>query len=447
MKTIAKGILTTLFLTLTIGFVFGQKGVEDGSRFGHGEDSIRCIKNLSLYREYVKQKNYELALGSWKIVYTECPKASKYIYIDGIKMIKSDIKKEEDAAQKEILLDSMIRIYNKRIKYYNEKGKVLGYKGVDFIKYSENTVENMQRGYDCLKESITLEKEKSGPAQLLTFMQASKVLFTANSIEGGQVVSDYGMVTEIIDNIIAKGGKKAPNMVKAKPSIDQIFETSGAASCEDLIPFYAKKFEETPEDTVFLKKSTDMLRATKCTESELFFEMAAKLNSLAPTAKLAYELAKLTNTNDKLEVATRYYKQAIELEVEDEQEAKYYLELGDVTRRLGNYSQARTYALNSIELDDASGYPYLLIGNIYAAASKSCSEEEYHQKAVYWAAVDKFIKAKSVDPELTEDANKFIEVYRPHFPDTETIFFNGDKEGGSYTVKCWINETTTVRAR
>ncbi len=447
MKTLAKGILTTLILTLTISFVFGQKGVEDGSRFGHGEDSIRCIKNLSLYREYARQKNYDLALDGWTIVYTECPKASKYIYIDGIKMIEDVIKKEKDAVKKEILVDSMMNIYDKRIKYFGEKGKVLGYKGVRFLKYKENTAENFKIGYDLLKQSIELEKTKSGPSELVTFMSTSKALFSAGEIEGGQVVSDYGMVSEIIDAIIAKGGKKGANMEKAKPSIDQTFESSGAASCEDLIPFYAKKFEQTPEDIEFLKKSTALLRSTKCTEEELFFTLVDQLNSLEPNAKLAYELAKLSNINEKLEDAAKYYKQAIELEVEDVQKAKYYLELGDVIRRLGNYSQARTYALNSAELDATSGYPYLLIGNIYAAASKSCGEEDFQQKAVYWAAVDKFIKAKTVDAGLTEDANKFIEAYRPHFPDNETIFFQGYKEGDKFTVGCWINEVTTVRAR
>ena len=129
------------------------------------------------------------------------------------------------------------------------------------------------------------------------------------------------------------------------------------------------------------------------------------------------------------------------------EKANYYLELGDITRRLGNYSQARTYALNSIELNPENGYPYLLIGNIYAASSKSCSEDKFEQKAVYWAAVDKFAKAKSIDPELAVDANKFIEAYRPHFPDTETIFFYGLKVGDTYTVECWINEKTTVRSR
>ena len=448
MKTLAKGILTTLFLILTI-VVFGQKGVEDGSRYGKGADSISCIKNYSLYREYVKQKNYDLALEPWQIVYMECPKGSIRFYIDGIKMIESTIKKTDDQAQKNILIDSMMRIYDKRIKYFGEKGKVLGDKGVDFIKYSEKTVENIQIGYDYLKESIQLEKNKSKAPKLLTFMQASNSLFKASALEGGQVVSDYGMVSEIADYVIINGKKEKDkkNMAKAKPSIDQIFENSGAANCDDLIPFYTVKFEKTPKDIEFLKKSISMLRSTKCTDTDFFIKLITKLNSLEPTAKLASELARQSNQKENLEEATRYYKQAIELEVEDVQKAKYYLELGDVARRLGDYPQARTYALKSIELDATSGYPYIIIGNIYAASSKSCGEEEFEQKAVYWAAVDKFVKAKSVDPELTDDANKFIEAYRPHFPDNETIFFQRLKEGAAYTVECWINEKTTVRSR
>lgn len=450
MKTIAKGFFTTLILTLTINFVFGQTGAETGTRFGSGADSIRCIKNYSLYRSNAKQRNFdEFTQNAWKIAYMECPKGSEYFYIDGVTMVKIAIRKEQDAAQKEVLIDSMMRIYDKRIKYFNKKGSVLGKKGVDFIKYSENTVENMQKGYEILKESINIEKNKSKAPQLLTFMQASNSLFQAGAIEAGDVVADFGLVVEIAEYVIENGKKEKDraNMSKAKPSIEQIFEDGGAANCDDLVPFYAKKFEETPENIEFLKKASGLLKSTKCTDSDLYFNMSVKLNSLEPTANLAYALARRINRNEKLNEATVYYKQAIDLQEDDLIKATYYLELGDVTRRLGDYAQARTYALKSIELDATSGYPYLLIGNIYAASSESCGEEKFHQKAVYWAAVDKFKKAKSVDPELAADANRFIEAYQPHFPDNETIFFYNYKQGDSYTVECWINEKTTVRAR
>jgi tetratricopeptide (TPR) repeat protein len=168
---------------------------------------------------------------------------------------------------------------------------------------------------------------------------------------------------------------------------------------------------------------------------------------LEPTADLAYALAERILKAEKYSEAANYYKQAIELEEDDLKKAVYYVKLGDITRRLGDNIQARSYALKSIELDATSGYPYLLIGNIYAAVSKECSDEEFHQKAVYWAAVDKFAKAKSVDPELAAEANRYIEAYKARFPDGETIFMYGFKVGDVYTVGCWINEKTTVRAR
>lgn len=445
MKTLAKGILTIFILTLTTIFVFGQKGVEDGSRFGHGEDSVRCIKNFSLYREYARQKNYNLALDYWIIVYNECPKASKYIYIDGIKMIEANIKSTTDQTEKNVLIDSMMRIYDKRIANYGQKGYVLGDKGVDFIQYSENTTENMQTAYNYLKESIELEKYNSRAAQLLTFMQASKSLFSVNALEGGQVVEDYGKISELCDYIISNQKKGWKNIERAKPSIDQVFETSGAATCDDLVPFYADKYAKTPEDIEFLKKSINMLRTTKCNEAKIFYTMIEKLNTLEATAELAYELAKINNQAEKLEVATKYYKQAIELEADNMQKARYYIELGEVTRRIGDYPLSRTYALNCLEIDPNNGYAYLLIGNLYAA-TKDCGENDFENKAVYWAAVDKFKKAKAVNPELTEDANKYIEAYEARFPRNENIFMYGHKLGATYTVGCWINEKTIVRA-
>lgn len=44
-------------LSLSATATFAQKGVEDGSRFGHGEDSLRCLQNISIYSEYVKTDN------------------------------------------------------------------------------------------------------------------------------------------------------------------------------------------------------------------------------------------------------------------------------------------------------------------------------------------------------------------------------------------------------
>ncbi|MBK8414597.1 MAG: hypothetical protein IPL22_08960 [Bacteroidetes bacterium] len=85
-----------------------------------------------------------------------------------------------------------------------------------------------------------------------------------------------------------------------------------------------------------------------------------------------------------------------------------------------------------------------MIGDIYASSSTGCPDE-FSGASVFWAAVDKYQKAKSVDPSLADEANRKIGTYTKYFPKKDDVFFNNLKVGDSYTVKCWINETTTIR--
>ena len=112
----------------------------------------------------------------------------------------------------------------------------------------------------------------------------------------------------------------------------------------------------------------------------------------------------------------------------------------------GNLSKGRDAARKAIQVDPTAGDPYIIIGTLYAESSKQFSGD-LESKAVFWAAVDKFQKAKQIDPSVTDRANELIRAYSQYFPPMETIFFNDYAEGQSYTVGGWINETTTIRAR
>ncbi|MFO7938882.1 MAG: tetratricopeptide repeat protein [Bacteroidales bacterium] len=446
MKTITNRIILIIVSLLLTSTAFAQKGIEDGSKYGHGEDSIRCIKNLSLYREYFKQGSMKYAEDHWKIVYNECPKATKRVFLDGEDILLAAINRAEEKEIKSQMVDSLMRLYDRRIKYYGQKEYVLARKGITFIRESENTLENMERGYDMLGEAIEAGKKGTAPAALITYMQTSKVLFSANKIEGTQVVGDFSKVSDIIDFQLTKKPENA-QLQKVKSAIDQVFETSGAANCKDLINLYEPKFANNKEDAEWLNKVYTLLDKTGCIDSEFYFTTATQLNTIEPSAELAHELARIKADKEKYEEAARYYKQAIELQNDNKKKASYYLELGDITyRKLGNHSQARTYALNAAELVENNGRAYMLIGHIYAS-TKSCGEDELGKAAIYWVAVDKFAKAKALDENLTDEANKYIQAYSQYFPDNETIFFHGFKEGDAYTVGCWINEKTTVRSR
>ena len=82
---------------------------------------------------------------------------------------------------------------------------------------------------------------------------------------------------------------------------------------------------------------------------------------------------------------------------------------------------------------------------MYVATAKECGNNDLTNKVAYWAAVDKYIKAKAVDPSVADIARTKINTFSQYFPATETIFFYDLKKGDTYKIDCWINETTKVR--
>ncbi len=441
--------LTTLFILLFSLYSLpslGQKGVEDGSKFGHGEDSIQCVRNFSLYSEYYKQDNFRDALPYWKIVFAECPLISSNIYLHGVRMYEDKLEKAQEREMKYSYLDTILMIYDQRIKYFGREGYVLGREGKEYLDIRRDNLEDVKKGYDMIKRSIALQNEKSQIDILVICMTASATLFEGGKLDGEKVIENYALISDILEKQIAKNPDDE-NRQRAKEAVDNVFATSGAATCEGLIALFEPKFRQTPHDLDLMKKILQLLGQTQCMETELYFEVSTAYHKQEPSARSAYLLAEMNDERKNYEAAARYYKEAVELETDDIEKAKYYLKLGDITyRELGNHSLARTYAIRAKECDPSSGHPYLLIGSIYAA-SKACGEDELGEKAVYWLAVDYFIQAKRVDPELSEIANKNISLYSQHFPDTETIFFHGYKEGDEYLIECWINEKTIVRTR
>ena len=92
MKTLLfKGVIFTFIILINYQTIDAQK-IHENPKFGPDSAArMECAKNLSLYREYVKQKNYVDAYNPWFKVFYACPKASKNIYIDGVKIIKYQI--------------------------------------------------------------------------------------------------------------------------------------------------------------------------------------------------------------------------------------------------------------------------------------------------------------------------------------------------------------------
>ncbi|MGQ7870487.1 hypothetical protein [Sunxiuqinia sp. sy24] len=413
------------------------------------------MTNLSMYDQFYKQDDFKSAMKPWEKVYYKYPKSTLNLYIHGANMYEAAINNETDWDKKDAFIDSLMSVYDRRTKYFNQEGYVLGRKGTDYLKFkldNENLNDDelksiLKEGYGFLEESIKLEQKQTEAAVLVVFMQATKRLFLMGELPKDKVAANYQTASEIINNYL----KEEPNSEKyttSKELVDRLFQTSGAADCEALIALYEPQFETISQDVEDLKKMLRILERRDCTDSPLFAKASDKLYQLDPSAEAAFNMARLFVKRDQFDRAKEYYNNAIEAETDKELLAKYYYELGSfIFAKEQNFQKSRDLARKAVANNPSSGRAYILLGDIYAYYSKNYGESDLEHQSLYWLATDYYQKAKRVDPEVFGTANEKINLYKQYFPDKETLFFEGFQDGQSYKIGSWINETTKVRAK
>ncbi|MPN14246.1 hypothetical protein SDC9_161572 [bioreactor metagenome] len=240
--------------------------------------------------------------------------------------------------------------------------------------------------------------------------------------------------------------KNADLAAQYKNGLDIVFAQSGAADCVTLENLYRDKVKENSKDLSYLNKVISFFRRVKCTESKVYFDAAVSAHNIQPTAESASALASMSYVSEKYQQAINYYEEATRLSNVKEDKANYqYLIAQIYYSKLNNYPRTKTHALNSLEYNPSNGSAYMIIGLAYAGA-KGIYDDPVLAKSVFWAAVDKFYKAKQVDPSLAADVDKLISTYSRYFPSKEDIFFKPElQDGKSFYVGGWIGESTTCR--
>ncbi len=445
MKNVAIKILLSVFAFTIMLPGISQKGIEDGSKYGHGQDSINCLMNLSLYKEFFKHNNYSDAISPWRHVFSECPASSQNLYVDGVKMYKSFISKEKNPAVVEGLIDTLMLIYDRRLKYFNDEANVLGRKATDLLRYKKDDINAVEEAYGYLSKSIEIGKAKSRDAVIILFVNSTVTLSASGIHDIGVAIDDYFTATEIIDGKLAKNAKDK-RWGRAKESVDNFVIDKGILSCDALNDYYSPIFEANKGNEEFLKKVVNFYSKTGCDRADLYVTALEKLYEINPTHESAYKVANLYLAKQKYDEAIVYYKEAVAGDSDNKSKANYYFKLAQVNRMLQSYCESIRYNKEAIALNPGFGEAYLLLGDNYID-SRSNLEDQLGGKTAYWAAVDKYKKAREVNSALADIANKKISDYSGFYPNSEDCFFLNLEEGKSYQVKGCINEYTVIKYR
>ena len=421
-----------------------------------------CETDYSLYREYIghwKQVKYNpnninpQMITSWRNVFQNCPDLRQNTYLDGVTiMTYAFIRPEKNAELKDKYVDTLIMIYDKRAQYFpngkngSQIGNIMGRKGIDIYTWAPHRYEE---AYNALKQAIDLDGNNSNYAFIDTYFPLVITMVKNGKLEESTILEEYGRLMEIVDynikvNTEMANEKLLNNFNATKANLDVAVQPY--ANCEDLVRIYQPKFDANPNDIELLTKIAEILEKRKCDNSPLYLAVAVNLHKINPSPESAYLIGKKYLAEKDYTQATTYLLQSTKSENIDWAHQSY-IYLAQIMNMNKNYEQGRTYARKAYELDKTDGEPFIIIGQLYAASAKDCGTGDFYSKTAYWAAVDQFEKAKSVDPSIAAKANELINAYVHYFPTVESIFFNGFEEGQEFILEnCWIKETTKVRA-
>ena len=436
-----------VFVILTISAMFLTGNLFAQGKYG--ADSAKCITNLSFYKEYFKQKNYDEALPSWRNAYKFCPPtANQNMLIDGTTLFRRLISQNaRNAAYRAALVDSLMTLHRTRAQFY-PKYAVTAYNnmGQDMFNYIKD---NPKRLYDGMEFIITNNKFESRPSFLLFDLQAAIDLFQAGQLDAETVINTYQRNNDLLEQIKPANDAEAEQAAGVKKDMGSLFATSKVASCETLIELYTPRLAADPDNLQLAQSIVKTMSMTEdCDNNDLFLAAVTTMNKLDPSASSSYYLSRLHGARGNYAEAVSYLESAIAgLEAGDSKTADWTYELATLCFKSGDSAHAFEYANKvAAESETLAGKAYFLIGNIWG--STRCGGDEIARRAPYWVACDYMAKAKAADPSLTDEANRYISQYSVYFPETAEAFMYDITKGQSYTVVCGgMRATTTVRTR
>ena len=436
-----------LLIAVAAAALIGSSKVSAQGKFG--ADSIECIKYLSYYTEYYKQKNYDAALPNWRQAYKYCPPTARYSMLsDGTTLVRNLIQKNQNnPVYKAQLVDSLMTLYNQRVQYWPKYAvSSLNNMALDMYNYMKDEPVKLLEG---LNNVVAQTKEKTRPNIFLFQLNTAVDLYKLGTLDAESVIEIFEKGVEYLNEAPAKNDVEQRSIEKTLTDFESIFITSQVASCDNLIALFTPRYEADNQNLDLAKNIVRMMSLTEgCMDNDLFLNAVQTVYTLEPSHTSAYYLYRLYSSRGDVDNAVKFIEEAIAAEESDAAaDANYLFELAAFSYKNGKNGKAFEAAQKVAELDPAiAGKAYMLIGTIWG--STVCGGNEIERRAPYWVAVDYMTKAKNADPALADEANNYIRQYSSYYPQTAEAFMYDVTEGQSYTVSCGgMRAVTTVRTQ
>jgi hypothetical protein len=438
------------------------------SYIGYTQNAEACTENISLLATSVKAKD-GAAYDYLTTLRKDCPSFHKGIYNFGEFAIKQRIDAAKDNTEKEKYVADLLKLYEEFFKYFpNDGAGVDMKKGLALFSYAPEKKVEIYNYFDKAfkNDNANFNSTRGLYAYFEIFVNDYKAGTKGISLQ--QVFDKYDDISEKLaelektdseakDVLIAKeeaGTQLDSKESRAKAKLEENLEnitivTSSMdaiiielSSCDKLIPFYQKGFEENKNNEVWLKRAADRLESKECDTDPLFSKISEALYKLNPSADAAYKLGVVEMQKKNTAKAMSYFEQAANLYTDNTKKATVYMKIAS-TYMNSNKSQARAYARKALQVKPSYGRAYLLIAQLYGNSINDCGNNPFDKRAIYWLAAQYADKAATADSSLRDTASKMAASYRAAAPSRTEIFQSG-KAGQRIAFDCWVGESVVV---
>ncbi|MFK8006328.1 MAG: hypothetical protein AB8H03_08160 [Saprospiraceae bacterium] len=450
--------------------------------------------NYQIYKDHLKEKNYEAAMVAWEKLMEVAPAADgKRIspFWDGIKLLKEANKNETDETKKAANNARIIALHKQCIECLETKKVVIKSAKTDealkakIADQKARQAEDMFKTvkspaadtYAVAKEAVEMGGKEITYKALQPYAASVVALYKAGTVPAEEARKVHDLLNEIADdNTIkqeelaeqfkteenAKKEKRARQVsklyTKYKIRMNKEFKKveSEIFDCEYFKSIYMTDYEEGKDDVTIVKTVYSRLKKRKCTDEDPFImELKEQYKVLAAAANEEAQdsfnknnpafVAKQRYDNGDYTIAIEKWEEAIAAEADPNKQATYLFRIASTQgRKLKQYAKARATARKAAKTRQNWGRPFMLIGDLYASSARRCGDD-WNQRLAILAAIDKYSYAKSIDPDVAEEAGKRIGKYNQARPEKADGFSRGINAGASATVGCWIGESVKVR--
>jgi tetratricopeptide (TPR) repeat protein len=405
------------------------------------DDKATAEEKNALYTDNFKQGNFRKAANHLSWLLANAPNLNKSIYINGVKIYDGLASEATDDAQKIVFQDSVLLLYDLRIKYFNQEGSVLNRKAYDAYKYFAGDQSRYDELFTLFKSTFELNGNKVMDINLLPYMDVvRRYKVSGGNIDDEQVLNIYEEIVNITNYKIDVVKKNTDRLKIVLDKVNELLVSTIDVDCDFVANTLGPKLAEEQDNLKLAKNIMRLSFAGKCTDLEVFIDAAKIVQQNEPEYGLAKLIGQSAASKNDFETAIKYLEESVDLTDDNTKKADSYYSLAVIQANQDKMVSSRDYARKAVAADPTMKEAYKVIGNLYFNSFNSCKKGEnpIHDKAIYIAAYEMFRRA---------GYSEGMARAKSQFPTMEEIFTWDMEVGQQYTVGCWINETVSIQKK